>query len=329
MKILYAIQGTGNGHISRAREIIPLLKQYVDVDILISGTQSDVKLNDEILYNKYGLSFTFGKNGGIDFLNTFIKLKPFNLIKDILTIPVENYTLIINDFEPITALACKIKNINNTISLSHQASFLSKKTPRPLIKNRFSEFVFKHYAPCEDNIGFHFKKYDDFIYTPVIRSEIRNLNPKNKKHYTVYLPAYSDEFLLPYLTKIKNVKFEVFSKHTKNNIIIDNVNIKPINNEFFIKSLENCEGLITNGGFESPAEALYLGKKVMSIPMHNQYEQLCNATALQDIGGVMVEKIDSEFTLKLNNFIDTENNINIDFPDITIDIIRNILHSIY
>ena len=27
MKILYAIQGTGNGHISRARDIIPILKK--------------------------------------------------------------------------------------------------------------------------------------------------------------------------------------------------------------------------------------------------------------------------------------------------------------
>jgi UDP:flavonoid glycosyltransferase YjiC (YdhE family) len=28
MKILYAIQGTGNGHVSRAREIIPIPKKY-------------------------------------------------------------------------------------------------------------------------------------------------------------------------------------------------------------------------------------------------------------------------------------------------------------
>ena len=44
MKVLYAIQGTGNGHISRAREVIPFLKQQCDLDILISGTQSDVQL---------------------------------------------------------------------------------------------------------------------------------------------------------------------------------------------------------------------------------------------------------------------------------------------
>ena len=39
MKILYAIQGTGNGHLSRARDIIPILQKKGDVDILVSGTQ--------------------------------------------------------------------------------------------------------------------------------------------------------------------------------------------------------------------------------------------------------------------------------------------------
>jgi len=31
MKILYAIQGTGNGHISRAREIVPLFFAFIGV----------------------------------------------------------------------------------------------------------------------------------------------------------------------------------------------------------------------------------------------------------------------------------------------------------
>lgn len=37
MKILYAFQGTGNGHLARAQEIIPILKKHALVDTLISG----------------------------------------------------------------------------------------------------------------------------------------------------------------------------------------------------------------------------------------------------------------------------------------------------
>ena len=42
MRILYAIQGTGNGHISRATALVPRLKERADVDVLISGVQSDI-----------------------------------------------------------------------------------------------------------------------------------------------------------------------------------------------------------------------------------------------------------------------------------------------
>ena len=40
MKILYAIQGTGNGHLSRAREFIPALAARTSMDVLISGTNA-------------------------------------------------------------------------------------------------------------------------------------------------------------------------------------------------------------------------------------------------------------------------------------------------
>ena len=58
-----------------------------------------------------------------------------------------------------------------------------------------------NYAPAKNHVAFHFERYDDFIHTPVIRGEIRNLKTQNLGHYTVYLPAYSDEFILD---KVKN-----------------------------------------------------------------------------------------------------------------------------
>ena len=73
MRVLYAIQGTGNGHISRAREIIPLLRKRCETDILISGYQADLDLPFEVKFRMQGLSFIFGRNGGVDFRKTYIK----------------------------------------------------------------------------------------------------------------------------------------------------------------------------------------------------------------------------------------------------------------
>ena len=63
MKILFAIQGTGNGHLSRARDIYPELARYGEVDVLISGIQADVDVPFPVRYRKYGMSFIFGKRG--------------------------------------------------------------------------------------------------------------------------------------------------------------------------------------------------------------------------------------------------------------------------
>ena len=53
MKVLYAIQGTGNGHLSRAEEIVPILNKYVDATVLVSGNQSQIQSNFEIDYKKF------------------------------------------------------------------------------------------------------------------------------------------------------------------------------------------------------------------------------------------------------------------------------------
>ena len=57
-----------------------------------------------------------------------------------------------------------------------------------------------------------------------------------------------------------------------------------MNKTLFNQSLIHCTGIITGGGFETPAEALHLGKKLMAIPIRGQYEQQCNAAALKEMG---------------------------------------------
>jgi uncharacterized protein (TIGR00661 family) len=324
MKILYAIQGTGNGHLSRAREIIPHLLHHGELDILVSGTQAKVSLTQLIKYKKHGLSFTFGTHGNVDLINSIKEFKPLRLLKDILQFPVENYDLIINDFEPISAWACKIKK-KPCIALSHQASFLSAKCPRPKHKNWFGEAVLKHYAPVKQAIGFHFERFDDFIYTPVIRSEIRNREIGNKEHITVYLTGHSDAAILKHLTPIKDIQWEVFSKEAKVAKRHEHVHIFPIQNEAFTQSLASGNGLLTAGGFEGPAEAIFLNKKVFAIPLYNQYEQLCNAAAMKKIGVTVADKLNADTIPMLQNWVLNGKAIEANYPDQTAAIIEKIV----
>jgi hypothetical protein len=49
---------------------------------------------------------------------------------------------------------------------------------------------------------------------------------------------------------------------------------------------------------------MFLGKKLLTIPIKKQYEQLCNAAALTELGGKVVYEIDEDFTYKVSNWIE-------------------------
>lgn len=320
MRILFAIQGTGNGHISRAREIVPLLKRHGEVDLLVSGTQADVLLNSPLAYRFHGFSYIFGKKGSVNHWETYRSMNLRRLLRDIRSLPLKEYDLIVNDFEPVTAWACKFQG-RPSVALSHQAAFLSKKTPRPKDSFHWAEWVLKHYAPTTHQIGFHFQRYDSFIDTPVIRSEIRSLETNNHGHVTVYLPAYHDNLLVSFLKRIPEVRWEVFSKHSKRTYTDNNVFVQPINNQKYNQSLANSTGLLTGGGFEGPAEALYLSKKVLVMPMKYQYEQLCNAEAVKKMGVPVIYNLDDSFIPTVQGWLSSSDKVAVDFPDSTASIV--------
>ncbi len=290
MKILYAIQATGNGHISRANEIVPILKKYCKVDLLVSGTSNNIATIEKPKYVLKGLSFSFGKKGGIDYVDTFKKLNSKKFLADVKMLPVEEYDLVLNDFEPVSAWACKLKDLP-CIALSHQYAVLQQNVPKPKRIDPIAWAILKYYAPTKAGIGFHFAPYAINILPPVIRQRIRTATVANYGHYTVYLPAYSDEKIITTLKEFTDVKWHIFSKTAKKAYWEKNFFVQPIHDATFCQSLIYCEGIITGGGFETPAEALFLGKKLLSIPMKNQYEQQCNAAALKTLGVPILKKL--------------------------------------
>ena len=324
MKVLYAIQGTGNGHLSRARDIVPILQKKVDLDILVSGVQADVKLPFDIKYQLQGMSFIFGKKGGVDLWKT-VKNSDFNKFrKEMSKINIKQYDLVINDFEPLSAWAAKLNNVP-CVSMSHQAAVKAKESPKPKKKDFIGERILKRYAPTDTYYGFHFKKYNSHIFTPVIRKEIRDLNPVHGDHYTVYLPAYGDKKLIKFFHQFTDINWQVFSKHTQNTYKNGNVTIEPIDNKSFIKSFETCTGMICGAGFETPAEALYLKKKLLVVPMKNQYEQQCNACALLELGVPVIKKLKDKHIQIVHEWISKEQLIPVEYADETEEIIDLIL----
>ncbi len=327
MKVLYAIQGTGNGHLSRARDMIPaLLGEGVDLDILVSGTQADLHLPYRIKYRFWGLSFIFGKQGGIDFWKTYLNAKTLRTQKELRNLPVHEYDLVLNDFEPVSAWACKLKGVP-CIGLSHQAAVLSPLAPQPERRDPLGLFILKNYAPATHQYGFHFQAYEPGMFTPIIRKGIRMLRTRKGDHYTVYLPAYSDCRIVSVLSRVPGVRWEVFSKHNTRAFQHQNVRVMPIDHEGFLKSIAHCRGVLCAAGFETPSEALYLGKKVCVVPMKNQLEQQCNALALKEMGVPVLDSLDGQAVPQLQEWIASDRVVEVDYGDIAVEVIRQVLEA--
>lgn len=302
MKILYAIQATGNGHISRAMELLPYIERYGTVDLFLSGSNSTLAMNRPVTFRSKGLSLKYTCDGRLHYGKTFSAFSWQRLQREAKDLPLEKYDLILNDFEAITSLACKIKKIPS-IHFGHQASFASDNTPRPENKSFVGEWILKNYAKGTHNLGLHFDSYDDFIQPPVIKSEIWHAHVTNKNHITVYLPSYCDKELIDIFSIIKDCSFEIFSRQEKNVRRENNITLFPVDKPLFNTSLISCNGIITGAGFETPAEAIYLQKKLMAIPIGGQYEQKCNAMALKKLGVTTFPKIENDFYENVQNWL--------------------------
>lgn len=311
MKLFYAIQATGNGHISRAVQLYPYLKKFGTVDFFMSGNNASLNVEIPIKYKSKGCSLYYSKCGGLDYWNIAKNINPLQMYRDAKALPLSEYDVVINDFDSITALACQLQKIKS-VQFGHQASFMSDLTPRPDKKDSVGELLLKKYAPARKYLGLHFKEYDSFIRPPIIKDAIFHASPKDWNHITVYLPSFDRECLEKAFRKVKGIKFQWFLNDIKEVYSLGNITYFPVNQALFNESLIHCHGILTGGGFETPAEALFLNKKILSIPIQNHYEQECNAAALKLLGVPVLAKVGDDFHIEIENWL----NGKIEYPKI-------------
>jgi len=319
MKILYGIQLTGNGHITRSIRIIEALRANgFNVDIITSGTNSQLSLPFEVKKQFQGLSFFYNSKGGINWIKTILSLKLKQFIKD-LKYDISDYDIVISDFEPVAAWSAKKYKIKS-IGIGNQYLFISNKTPRPLYRDIFSEFFIKYFAPCQNNIGINYEKYDDFITLPIINESLLNSKPKNNKFFLVYLPSMSSDFICKEINKYGFNNWKVYSGDVFEDKTNGIVKLRKLDKDNFAKDLLNCSGVITASGFSTTSEALVLGKKLWSIPIKGQYEQTCNAVSLKNMG-IFTEDLNSDSIL---NWVFNYKSIKYDWVDPIDEIIEKI-----
>ena len=280
MRILYAIQLNGNGHITRSVEIIRQLKAVgLSVDIMVSGSNSNINIPFKIKYKFTGLSIYYNKNGYVNWWKTIKNLRLFRLIRDIRNFSTKNYDLVISDFEPVSAWSSR-RNKVTSLGISNQNTLLLDLNKS---NSFFSKTFIKIFSPCDRKINLHYHK-SDITLQPVI--DERLLKSKNKKQnkIIIYLPSIKASEIVKKVTNYKGTKWFIFTDEVTEDINIGQIKLLKIDRENFKKNILTCSGVITASGFSTTSEALVLGKKLWSIPLKGQWEQKCNSKFLSEMG---------------------------------------------
>jgi len=304
MKILYAIQTTGNGHLTRSKEIISILEKRVNVDVVFSGPKNKLLNFENKVINHYkGLTLYYTKKGQINWIKTFFKNNFIRAIIDIIQCDTKAYDLVINDFEPITAWSCYLKN-RKCFALSNQYAILSDKKLRKKTKHKWTLLFLKYFAPTKEGYGFHFVRHKKNIFPPIIRREIIKAKVSKKEYFIVYLPNYSIENLIQVFSHFKNYNWVIFSHHIENSSKLNNIRLEQINEKKFIKTLVNSKGVISSSGFSTLSEVLYLNKPLLTIPINSHFEQIYNSTIIERLGGTVLSELSLNNTYLLQNWLD-------------------------
>ncbi len=130
-------------------------------------------------------------------------------------------------------------------------------------------------------MGLHFEQYDDFILPPSSNRKSGTPSLSWRLHHSIS-SSYCDCEIRKFFAKLTNYRFQVFSKEVQYVTKQNHLTFVPVGKKAFNDSLVNCDAIICGAGFETPSEALHLNKKMMVLPIKGQYEQKCNAAALEN-----------------------------------------------
>ncbi|MCL1142150.1 MJ1255/VC2487 family glycosyltransferase [Shewanella gaetbuli] len=279
MRILYGVQGTGNGHISRARVMAKALKQSgLKVDFLFSGRPAEQYFDMED-FGDYqqckGLSFVT-ERGRVNLLKTAQKSLSRSIFNEVSELEVKGYDLVINDFEPVTAWAAKQQGVKS-ISISHQAA-LQYPVPKQG-GNWIDEVIINHFAPTDITLGCHWHHFGFPILPPFV--EVPCSTAQYSQQILVYLPFESADEIARFLTPFSDYQFFVYHSVKPIKPLAEHIKWFGFSHEGFKQHLAQCGGVIGNAGFELASEAMSLGKKLLVKPLLGQFEQASNVAALE------------------------------------------------
>ncbi|MFN3783893.1 MAG: glycosyltransferase family protein [Spirosomataceae bacterium] len=328
MRFLFVIQGEGRGHQTQAIALAQLLqKEGHEIKALVGVPDGETLPTLLAQESSFPCQTFKSPNLVYDQKTNALSIRK-TIFSNVRAFPVylqsiQKIEAIVQSFSPdsiinfydvligIHQFIYKRKHIP-FLCIGHQYLLLHEDFPHPKTK-KWANFLLSTHTRltcfrADKLLGLSLKPYPKskkvhhFVSVPpLIRSAVLQLKPTHRK----------PPFLLVYLTQLVDIepivnlhliesKFEIHLFVGKNlrdqlekRTLPFGIYLHDIHPLHFLEKMSQCAGLVTTAGFESIAEAMYLQKSVLAIPIAGHYEQMCNAIDAEQSGaGLHLEKAD-------------------------------------
>ncbi|MFB6098914.1 MAG: glycosyltransferase family protein [Salinibacter sp.] len=201
--------------------------------------------------------------------------------------------VVVNFFEPLAGLyAMTHRRSVPVVAVAHQYVFLHPAYPFPPGRwaQRWGTRAFAQLTAWGASRRLALSLYpipdrprqDLFVLPPLLRADLfRHARTETAPFFLVYLlnSGYAEE-VIRWHERNPEVQLHCFWDRPDAASVEpydDTLTFHQLDGDKFLSFMARCQGFVSTAGFESIAEAMYLGTPVQVVPVEGHYEQLCNA----------------------------------------------------
>jgi len=307
MRFLFVVQGEGRGHMTQALSLKQILTRHGHEVCAAYVGKSQSRTIPRFFIDRIGAPvFSFDSPNfktdpdrrGVSIVGTALenirRLPLFARSIRTLHRAVRFYRpdVVVNFFESLIAVyAAFCPSTPRVVCVGHQYLMLHPQFVFPELSTLAKCAMLLYVRLCAMGSGLRlalsFRKMPDVkrhklvVVPPLLRSELKSLNPVTEDFLLVYVlnDGYANDLAAKQCRcpEVKICGFWDRKGAPKVTQVRENLVFHQLDDVAFLEAMSRCRGLMCTAGFESVCEAMYLGKPVYMMPAGRQMEQQCNA----------------------------------------------------
>lgn len=307
LRCLFIVQGEGHGHLTQALALRALLARAGHTVISVVVGQSARRTVPDFFIEKMGAPLHFVQSPGfaVDAVRRGVRsgatlwrgvrqVAGLSERLDVIEAQVQDHRpdVVVNFFEPLAGLYYGLRRpAPPLVSIAHQYMFLHPAYRFPA-RGGLHRRVARGFARLTawgstQRLALslypapHRPDHRLTVLPPLLRPELFARRPTEEPFLLVYLlnRGYAED-VIRWHERHSDVRVHCFWDRPGAPAAEDydaTLTFHRIDDQKFLSMMARCRGLVCTAGFESVAEAMYLGKPVQAVPVDGHFEQRCNA----------------------------------------------------